>query len=182
MLTISVFYIRYNLVLENRGVIMFTSEIQPKNKLLIAGAGLLFFAMVLPSFFLLAKIAIGLAMIAIATIAVKTASKTISNILEEKEAGQNQAAQQTTQSKIIKLAIGLTSILVGGLSLFIIAQTGLIAACAAITALALHEYVKNQEIGKEINDKFDKVADDTIKFIVSSVEKLIPTKPPGITA
>ncbi|WP_265024430.1 MULTISPECIES: hypothetical protein [unclassified Wolbachia] len=87
-----------------------------------------------------------------------------------------------TQSKIINLAIGLTSIFVGGLSLFIIAQTGLIAACAAITALALHEYVKNQEIGKEINDKFDKVADDTINFIVSSVEKLIPTKPPGITA
>ncbi|WP_264718842.1 hypothetical protein [Wolbachia endosymbiont (group A) of Lasioglossum morio] len=158
---------------------MFTSGIQPKNKLLIAGAGLLFFAMVLPSFFLLAKIAIGLAMIAIATIAIKISSKTISNALEKEKA---EVAQQTTQSKIINLAIGLTSIFVGGLSLFIIAQTGLIAACAAITALALHEYVKNQEIGKEINDKFDKVADDTINFIVSSVEKLIPTKPPGITA
>lgn len=151
---------------------MFISEIQPKNKLLIAGAGLLIFAMVLPSFFLLAKIAIGLAMIAIATIAVKISSKTISNVLEEKEAGQNQVAQQTTQSKIINLAIGLTSILVGGLSLFIIAQTGLIAACAAITALVLYE---NKEIGKEINDKFEKVADSITDFIVSNVEKLIPT-------
>ncbi|MFP3021318.1 MAG: hypothetical protein ACEY3F_08580 [Wolbachia sp.] len=159
-----------------------SNEIQPKNKLLIVGAGLLFFAMVFPSFFLLAKIAIGLAMIAIATIAVKIASKTISNVLEEKEAGQNQAAQQTTQSKIINLAIGLTSILVGGLSLFIIAQTGLIAACAAITALVLHEYVKNEEIGKDINNKFDRVADSIPDFIVSSVEKIIPTKPPGITA
>ncbi|WP_250296613.1 hypothetical protein [Wolbachia endosymbiont of Oedothorax gibbosus] len=158
---------------------MFASEIQPKNKLLIAGAGLLFFTMVLPSFFLLAKIAIGLAMIAIATIAIKILSKTISNVLEEKKA---EAAQQTTQSKIINLAIGLTSILVGGLSLFIIAQTGLIAACAAITALALHEYVKNEEIGKDINNKFDKVADSITDFIVSNVEKLIPTKPPGITA
>ncbi|WP_341820597.1 hypothetical protein [Wolbachia endosymbiont (group A) of Myopa testacea] len=59
-----------------------SNEIQPKNKLLILGAGLLFFAMVFPSFFLLAKIAIGLAMIAIATIAVKIFSKTISNALE----------------------------------------------------------------------------------------------------
>ncbi|WP_353283539.1 hypothetical protein [Wolbachia endosymbiont (group A) of Pogonocherus hispidulus] len=163
-----------------------SNEIQPKNKLLIVGAGLLFFAMVFPSFFLLAKIAIGLAMTAIAIIAVKIASKTISNVLEEKEAGQNQKAQQTTQSKIINLAIGLTSILVGGLSLFIIAQTGLIAACAAITALVLHEYVKNEEIGeeigKDINNKFDKVADSIPDFIVSSVEKIIPTKPPGITA
>ncbi|WP_423348794.1 hypothetical protein [Wolbachia sp. wLmal] len=161
---------------------MFTSEIQPKNKLLIAGAGLLFFAVMLPSFFLLAKIAIGLAMIAVATIAVKISSKTISNALEKEKAGQNQAAQQTTKSRIINLAIGLTSILVGGLSLFIIAQTGLIAACAAITALALHEYVKNEEIGKDINNKFDEVADSITDFIVSSVEKLIPTKPPGITA
>ncbi|WP_065095199.1 MULTISPECIES: hypothetical protein [unclassified Wolbachia] len=127
-----------------------SNEIQPKNKLLIVGAGLLFFAMILPSFFLLAKIAIGLAMTAIATIAVKIASKTTSNALEDKQADQSQATQQTTQSKIINLAIGLTSILVGGLSLFIIAQTGLIAACAAITSLALHEYVKNEEIGKDI--------------------------------
>ncbi|WP_264338240.1 MULTISPECIES: hypothetical protein [unclassified Wolbachia] len=159
-----------------------SNEIQPKNKLLIVGAGLLFFAMMLPSFFLLAKIAIGLAMTAIATIAVKIASKTTSNALEDKQADQSQATQQTTQSKIINLAIGLTSILVGGLSLFIIAQTGLIAACAAITSLALHEYVKNEEIGKDINNKFDKVADSITDFIVSSVEKLIPTKPPGITA
>ncbi|WP_265039992.1 hypothetical protein [Wolbachia endosymbiont (group A) of Trypoxylon clavicerum] len=159
-----------------------SNEIQPKNKLLIVGAGLLFFAMILPSFFLLAKIAIGLAMTAIATIAVKIASKTTSNALEDKQADQSQATQQTTQSKIINLAIGLTSILVGGLSLFIIAQTGLIAACAAITSLALHEYVKNEEIGKDINNKFDKVADDITDFIVSSVEKLISIKPPGITA
>ncbi|WP_457923660.1 hypothetical protein [Wolbachia endosymbiont of Muscidifurax uniraptor] len=158
------------------------SGFQSKNKLLIAGAGLLFFTMVLPSFFLLAKIAIGLAMTAIAIIAVKIVSKIISNVLEKKEAGQNQEAQQTTQSKIINLAIGLTSILVGGLSMLIIAKTGLIAACAAITALALHEYVKNEEIGKDINNKFDKVADGITDFIVSSVEKLIPTKPPGITA
>lgn len=149
-----------------------SNEIQPKNKLLIVGAGLLFFAMMLPSFFLLAKIAIGLAMTAIATIAVKIASKTTSNALEDKQADQSQATQQTTQSKIINLAIGLTSILVGGLSLFIIAQTGLIAACAAITALALHEYVKNEAIGKDINNEFDKVADGITDFIVSSVENL----------
>lgn len=156
---------------------MFTSEIHPKHKLLIAGAGLLFFAMVLPSFFLLAKIAIGLAMIAITTIAVKISSKAISNILEEKKA--DQAAQQTTQSKIMNLAIGLVSIFVGGLSLLTIAQTGLIAACTAITALVLY---KNEEIGKDINNEFDKVTDSITDFIVSSVEKLIPTKPPGITA
>ncbi|KAG8170969.1 hypothetical protein JTE90_028190 [Oedothorax gibbosus] len=115
-------------------------------------------------------------MIAIATIAVKISSKAISNALEEKKA---EAAQQTTQSKIINLAIGLTSILVGGLSLFIIAQTGLIPACAAITALVLY---KNEEIGKYIDNKLDKVADDVTDFTVSSIEKLIPTKPPGITA
>ncbi|WP_253302678.1 hypothetical protein [Wolbachia endosymbiont of Psylliodes chrysocephala] len=148
---------------------MNTSTNQPKKineKWLTIVAGSLLFAMMLPSILLLAKIAIGLIMVSVAAIAIKVALKTISNVLEEKE------AQQTTQSKIINLAIGLTSILVGGLSMLIIAQTGLIAACAAITALALHEYVKNQEIGKEINDKFDKVADDTINFIVSSVENL----------
>ncbi|WP_265016130.1 hypothetical protein [Wolbachia endosymbiont (group A) of Anoplius nigerrimus] len=148
---------------------MNTSTNQPKKineKWLTIVAGSLLFAMMLPSILLLAKIAIGLIMVSVAAIAIKVALKTISNVLEEKE------AQQTTQNKIINLAIGLTSILVGGLSMLIIAQTGLIAACAAITALALHEYVKNQEIGKEINDKFDKVADGITDFIVSSVENL----------
>ncbi|WP_341820598.1 hypothetical protein [Wolbachia endosymbiont (group A) of Myopa testacea] len=102
--------------------------------------------------------------------------------MNKEKVDQNQAAKQTTQSKIINLAIGLIFIFAGGLSMLIITKTGLIAACAAITALALHEYVKNEKIGKEINDKFDKAADDTINFIVSNVEKLIPTKPPGITA
>jgi len=161
---------------------MNTNTNQPKKineKWLTIVAGSLLFAMMLPSILLLAKIAIGLVMVSAAAIAIKVALKTTSNVLEEKEA---EVAQQTTQSKIINLAIGLTSILVGGLSLFIIAQTGLIAACAAITALALHEYVKNEEIGKDINNKFDKVADGITDFIVSSVEKLISTKPPGITA
>ncbi|XCA32811.1 MAG: hypothetical protein ABS808_03095 [Wolbachia endosymbiont of Polyergus mexicanus] len=161
---------------------MNTNTNQPKKineKWLTIVAGSLLFAMMLPSILLLAKIAIGLIMVSVAAIAIKVALKTTSNVLEEKEA---EVAQQTTQSKIINLAIGLTSILVGGLSLFIIAQTGLIAACAAITALALHEYVKNEEIGKDINNKFDKVADGITDFIVSSVEKLISTKPPGITA
>ncbi len=161
---------------------MHTNTNQPKKineKWLTIVAGSLLFAMMLPSILLLAKIAIGLIMVSVAAIAIKVALKTTSNVLEEKEA---EVAQQTTQSKIINLAIGLTSILVGGLSLFIIAQTGLIAACAAITALALHEYVKNEEIGKDINNKFDKVADGITDFTVSSVEKLIPTKPPGITA
>ncbi len=161
---------------------MHTNTNQPKKineKWLTIVAGSLLFAMMLPSILLLAKIAIGLIMVSVAAIAIKVALKTTSNVLEEKEA---EVAQQTTQSKIINLAIGLTSILVGGLSLFIIAQTGLIAACAAITALALHEYVKNEEIGKDINNKFDKVADSITDFIASSVEKLISTKPPGITA
>ncbi|UPA55056.1 hypothetical protein MWH06_07550 [Wolbachia pipientis] len=161
---------------------MNTNTNQPKKineKWLTIVAGSLLFAMMMPSILLLAKIAIGLIMVSVAAIAIKVALKTTSNVLEEKEA---EVAQQTTQSKIINLAIGLTSILVGGLSLFIIAQTGLIAACAAITALALHEYVKNEEIGKDINNKFDKVADGITDFIVSSVEKLISTKPPGITA
>jgi hypothetical protein len=163
-------------------VTMNTKTNKPKKineKWLTIVAGSLLFAMMLPSILLLAKIAIGLIMVSVAAIAIKVALKTTSNVLEEKEA---EVAQQTTQSKIINLAIGLTSILVGGLSLFIIAQTGLIAACAAITALALHEYVKNEEIGKYINNKFDKVADGITDFTASSVEKLISTKPPGITA
>ncbi len=77
--------------------------------------------MMLPSILLLAKIAIELIMVSVAAIAIKVALKTISNVLEKKEVGQNQVAQKTTQSKIINLAIGLTSILVGRLSLFIIA-------------------------------------------------------------
>uniref|UniRef100_A0A1A9VJP3 Uncharacterized protein n=1 Tax=Glossina austeni TaxID=7395 RepID=A0A1A9VJP3_GLOAU len=163
-------------------VIMNTNTDQPKEinkKWLAIGAGTLLFAMMLPSILLLAKIAIGLIMVSVAAIAIKVALKTTSNVLEEKEA---EVAQKTTQSKIINLAIGLTSILAGGLSLFIIAQTGLIAACAAITALALHEYVKNEEIGKDINNKFDKVA-DVVKFDMTYEKiKEIVTQNPDITA
>ncbi len=84
MLTISVFYIRYTPAVMKWRFIM-SNEIQPKNKLLIVGAGLLFFAMVFPSFFLLAKIAIGLAMIAIATIAVKLPQKQYQTFLKRRK-------------------------------------------------------------------------------------------------
>ncbi len=57
--------------------------------------------MMLPSILLLAKIAIGLIMVSVAAIAIKVALKTISNALEDKQADQSQATQQTTQSKII---------------------------------------------------------------------------------
>ncbi|MDR2832049.1 MAG: hypothetical protein LBV62_04015 [Rickettsiales bacterium] len=145
-------------------------------KWLAIGAGSLLFAMMLPSVLLLAKIAIGLIMVSVAAIAVKVALKTISNTLEDKQADQSQAMQQTTQSKIINLAIGLVSIFTGGLSLFIIAKTGFIAACAAVSGLVLYEYVKDEEVGKNINTKLDKIADNTTNFVVSSVEALIPSQ------
>jgi len=139
-------------------------------KWLAIGAGLLLCVMVLPSFFLLAKIAIGL--IAIATISMKTLLKATSNTSEEKKTDQNQVAQQTTRSKI---AVGLTSIFALLLSAFIVVKVGLIAtACAAVTALVLYDHLQNKEIGKYINNKFDEVADYTINFITSHVEKLIP--------
>ncbi len=81
-------------------------------KWLAGGIGALLFVMMLPSILLLAKIAIGLIMVSVAAIAIKVALKTISNALEDKQADQSQATQQTTQSKIINLAIGLTSIFV----------------------------------------------------------------------
>ncbi|WP_232503052.1 hypothetical protein [Wolbachia endosymbiont of Cimex lectularius] len=128
--------------------------------------------MVLPSFFLLAKIAIGLITIAIATISMKTLLKATSNTSEEKKTDQNQVAQQTTRSKI---AVGLTSIFALLLSAFIVVKVGLIAtACAAVTALVLYDHLQNKEIGKYINNKFDEAADYTINFITSQVEKLIP--------
>ncbi|WP_168463867.1 hypothetical protein [Wolbachia endosymbiont of Ctenocephalides felis wCfeT] len=137
-------------------------------KWLVIGTGMLLFAMMLPSIFLLAKIAIGSTMISIATIAIKISSKTISSSLEN-----NNAEQQTTQNKFINLAVGLASIFVGGISLLIIAKTGLIAACAAVTALALHEYLKDEEIGKNISTKFDKIAENSTQLIVSSIEKFL---------
>lgn len=72
---------------------MNTSTNQPKKineKWLTIVACSLLFAMMLPSILLLAKIAIGLIMVSVAAIAIKVALKTTSNVLEEKEAGQNQ--------------------------------------------------------------------------------------------
>ncbi|MGL9688373.1 MAG: hypothetical protein ACR5K6_01120 [Wolbachia sp.] len=141
-------------------------------KWLAIGASLLLCVIVLPSFFLLAKIAIGLITIAIATISMKTLLKATSNTSEEKKIDQNQVAQQTTRSKI---AVGLTSIFALLLSAFIVVKVGLIAtACAAVTALVLYDHLQNKEIGKYINNKFDEAADYTINFITSHVEKLIP--------
>jgi Na+/H+ antiporter NhaB len=104
----------------------------------------------------------------------KVALKTMSKVLEGKQEDQNQATQQTTQSKIINLAIGLLSIFAIGLSLFTIAQIGLAATCAAVAALVLYGCFKDEEIGKNINDKLDEIAESTTDFIVSNIEKLIP--------
>ncbi|MGL9762761.1 MAG: hypothetical protein ACR5LB_11730 [Wolbachia sp.] len=139
-------------------------------KWLAIGAGLLLCVMVLPSFLLLAKIAIWL--ITITTISMKTLLKATSNTSEEKKTDQNQVAQQTTRSKI---AVGLTSIFALLLSAFIVVKVGLIEiACAAVTALVLYDHLQNKEIGKYINNKFDEATDYTINFITSHVEKLIP--------
>ncbi|MDM8335023.1 hypothetical protein [Wolbachia pipientis] len=143
-------------------------------KLLAIGAGLLLFVMMQPSIFLLAKIAIGLIMVSVATIAIKIALKTILNVLENKQADQAQAAQQTTQNKIINLAIGLMSIFAAGLSMLIIAKTGLTTACTAVAALVLYEYAKDVATGKAINDKLDKIVGDITNFVVGNIERLVP--------
>ena len=141
-------------------------------------AGLLLFMTVLPSVFLLVRIAVGLVMIFIATVAMKITLKTmLSAILEE-----DKSAPQKTQSRIINLTIGLASIFVGGLSLIIIAKAGLIPACAAFIALVSYEYLKNEEIsenetiGEYVNNRFDEVADVSTKFIISKIEKFLPSK------
>ncbi|UVW83700.1 hypothetical protein [Wolbachia endosymbiont of Aedes albopictus] len=155
---------------------MNTSTNQPKKineKWLFIGVGSLFLAVMLPSIFLLAKIATIFIMISTATIAIKIASKAISNVLENKD-------NQSTQNKIINLAIGAVSVLAGGLSLLITAKAGVIALCSTIAILALYEYAKDEKIGKYINNKLDEIANNTTEFIVSGIEKLIPTKPPGI--
>ncbi|WP_395460291.1 hypothetical protein [Wolbachia endosymbiont (group B) of Myelois circumvoluta] len=83
---------------------------------------------------------------------------------------------QSTQNKIINLAIGAVSILAGGLSLLITAKVGFIAICSTIAILALYEYIKDEKIGKDINDKFDEIANNTTEFCVNSIEKLIPSQ------
>lgn len=151
-----------------------SKEIQPKEinkKWGVVGIGLLLFTMMLPSIFLLVKIAIGIALISLGTIAVKIAAKTISTAIED-----GQSAPQATQSRITNLMIGLTSIFVGGLSLIIIAKMGLIPACAAVTTLALYEYVKDEEIGKNVNNRLDEIADISTKFIISKIEKFLPSQ------
>ncbi|TVS85608.1 hypothetical protein COM43_004310, partial [Wolbachia pipientis] len=85
---------------------MNTSTNQPKKineKWLFIGVGSLFLAVMLPSIFLLAKIATIFIMISTTAIAIKIASKAISNVLEDKE-------NQSTQNKIINLAVGAVSI------------------------------------------------------------------------
>ncbi|QIT36191.1 hypothetical protein [Wolbachia endosymbiont of Brugia pahangi] len=148
-------------------------------KWLIIGTGLLLFIMMLPSIILLAKMTIGLVMVLVVAIAIKIASKTISNVLEDKQADPNQLTSQTTQSRIVNLAVGLVSIFTGGLSLLIIAKTGIAVICAAVVTLAIYEYAKDykyaedKEIGKSINDKLDEIAKNTTNFIVSGIEKLV---------
>ncbi|MFL3876222.1 hypothetical protein wTkk_000131 [Wolbachia endosymbiont of Trichogramma kaykai] len=42
--------------------------------------------------------------------------------------------------------------------------------------LALYEYIKDEKIGKDINDKFDEIANNTTEFCVNSIKKLIPSQ------
>lgn len=137
----------------------------------MVGIVLLIFTMMLPSIFLLVKIAIGITLISLGTIAVKIASKTISSAIED-----DKSSPQATQSRMTNLMIGLTSIFVGGLSLIIIAKMGLIPACAAVTTLALYEYVKDEEIGKNVNKRLDKVAGKLTEIIISKIEKFLPSQ------
>ncbi|WP_265030538.1 hypothetical protein [Wolbachia endosymbiont (group B) of Athalia cordata] len=138
-------------------------------KWLFIGGASLFLVIMLPSIFLLAKIAMMFIIISTTAIAIKIASKAISNVLEDKE-------NQSTQNKIINLAIGAVSILAGGISLLITAKVSFIAICSTIAILALYEYIKDEKIGKDINDKFDKIANNTTEFCVNSIEKLIPSQ------
>ncbi|WP_265041693.1 hypothetical protein [Wolbachia endosymbiont (group B) of Melanostoma mellinum] len=138
-------------------------------KWLFIGGASLFLVIMLPSIFLLAKIAMMFVIISTTAIAIKIASKAISNVLEDKE-------HQSTQNKIINLAIGAVSILAGGISLLITAKVGFIAICSTIAILALYEYIKDEKIGKDINDKFDEIANNTTEFCVNSIEKLIPSQ------
>ncbi|BET35909.1 MULTISPECIES: hypothetical protein [Wolbachia] len=138
-------------------------------KWLFIGGASLFLVIMLPSIFLLAKIAMMFVIISTTAIAIKIASKAISNVLEDKE-------NQSTQNKIINLAIGAVSILAGGISLLITAKVGFIAICSTIAILALYEYIKDEKIGKDINDKFDEIANDTTEFCVNNIEKLIPSQ------
>ncbi|OAM06035.1 MAG: hypothetical protein TV41_01540 [Wolbachia endosymbiont of Dactylopius coccus] len=138
-------------------------------KWLFIGGASLFLVIMLPSIFLLAKIAMMFVIISTTAIAIKIASKAISNVLEDKE-------NQSTQNKIINLAIGAVSILAGGLSLLITAKVGFIAICSTIAILALYEYIKDEKIGKDINDKFDEIANNTTEFCVNNIEKLIPSQ------
>ncbi|WP_254229862.1 hypothetical protein [Wolbachia pipientis] len=138
-------------------------------KWLFIGGASLFLVIMLPSIFLLAKIAMMFVIISTTAIAIKIASKAISNVLEDKE-------NQSTQNKIINLAIGAVSILAGGISLLITAKVGFIAICSTIAILALYEYIKDEKIGKDINYKFDEIANNTTEFCVNSIEKLIPSQ------
>ncbi|TNK94177.1 hypothetical protein OUY_02310 [Wolbachia endosymbiont of Leptopilina clavipes] len=138
-------------------------------KWLFIGGASLFLVIMLPSIFLLAKVAMMFVIISTTAIAIKIASKAISNVLEDKE-------NQSTQNKIINLAIGAVSILAGGISLLITAKVDFIAICSTIAILALYEYIKDEKIGKDINDKFDEIANNTTEFCVNSIEKLIPSQ------
>lgn len=138
-------------------------------KWLLIGGASLFLVIMLPSIFLLAKIAMMFVIISTTAIAIKIASKAISKVLEDKE-------NQSTQNKITNLAIGAVSILTGGLSLLITAKADFIAICSTIAILALCEYIKDEKIVKNINDKFDEIANNTTEFCVNSIEKLTPSQ------
>ncbi|NUY39313.1 hypothetical protein GO684_01045 [Wolbachia endosymbiont of Litomosoides brasiliensis] len=161
---------------------MFANGDRPKKinqKWLAIGAGSLLFMMMLPSILLLAKMVIGLIMISVVAIAIKITSKTLLNVLENKQADPNQPTPQTTQSRVVNLVVGLISTFAGGLSLLIIAKTGITITCAAVAALAIYEYAKDykyaedKEMSTSINDKLDDIAKNTTNSIVSGIEKLV---------
>lgn len=154
------------------------------NKFLMYGIGSIVMIIALPSFLLLIKIAIGVAMALIVTTAIKVASKAISDLLQDnknKVENQNENIElqdknntdASNQGKVGATIIAITALLVGITSPFIITGIGIVTSCAAVTSLVFYECIKNDQMGKNINKEFNEINDRIYDFSIKGIDKII---------
>lgn len=150
----------------------------------MAAAVLLLCVAALPSILLLSKVAIALSATLAIAIAMSIVSQVVLELFQKSDAftvengqgrgvhnSENTLKNFTKQEKIIKAAIGITSLLVSGMLVLAIAEMGLIASCSAVAALAI--YACEKRVKSPECEKLDGFVDEKARFVITRVEKYV---------
>lgn len=156
----------------------------------MSAAVLLLCVAALPSILLLSKVAIALLATLAIAIAISIVSQVVSGLFQKSDtftvengqarnvqSSENVFKNSTKQDKIIKAAVGITSLLVAGMLVLAIAEMGLIASCSVVAALAICACEKRVEspeyekLGKFIDDKAELVITKVESYVNSCIEK-----------